>query len=241
MTGELSLEREAPLVPLRGEVRRLPPGPVLRFLLAVTLVTLLRSIGRAVLRYTLGYRVRFALYPKAREFILERERVLLGRTHSRARTILPLLRLQEITLERTGESPAFTAGLVALSAGTLAGTRFISEGLLAPGGAPWLIGTGALLLLSGVLLDFFVGSGRTPKRFSGPPQLVLKLTDERGWVLSKLDPEQAEALLAAVEKALASGGPLPEQLFHPESRGAAPLAPVPNSDPQTLEAPSPPG
>jgi hypothetical protein len=239
VTGEPSREPSAPQVALAGEVRRLPPSVPARVLSAITLVTLLRALGRAMLRYTLGYRARFALTLGPRELILERERVLLGRTLGRARTVLPLARLQEITLERKGESPAFTAGLVALGVGTFLGTRLISEGLLAPGGAPWLLGIGALLFSIGVLLDFFVGSGRTPKTDSRGPQVVLKSTDERGWVLSHVDAAQAEALIFAVENALATGEPLPERPATASSLG--PTAPLSSPEVEALGASTPQG
>lgn len=239
MTGEPSREPLASPIALTGEVRRLPPGLAVRILFSLTFVTLVRAILRALLRYTLGYRLRFVLTLGPQELILERERVLLGRTLGRARTLLPLARLQEITLERKGEAPAFTAGLVALGVGTFLGSRLISEGFLAPGGAPSLLGIGALLLSAGVLLDFFVGSGRSPKATSGKPQLILKLTEERGWVLSHLDPPIAEALIAAVENSLTTGEPLDARPVHldPKETSSAEFPPSPEEEVLGASAP----
>lgn len=219
------------LAPLQGELRRLPPPTALRLLQAVTLFTLVRSLTRAIARYALGYRHLFILHLGGRELILEHERTVLGRSTRRARTVLPLDRLQEITLERAGESPAFAAGLVALALGTFFGSRLISEGLLVPSGAPWLLGSGALLILSGVLLDFFVGSGRRPTRLEGSPELSLRVEKGRGWLLARLKPEQADNLLKAIEHALATGGRLPDSLPHPESPESPP---VPTPEPQAL-------
>lgn len=219
------------LAPLQGELRRLPPNTALRLLQAVTLFTLLRSLTAAIARYALGYRHLFILRPGARELILEHQRTLLGRSMSRARTVLPLEQLQEITLERAGESPSFAAGLAALAAGTFFGSRLISEGLLVPSGAPWLLGGGAILILLGVLLDFFVGSGRTPTRLEGSPELSLRVSKGRGWVLARLEPKQADNLLKAIEHALATGERLPESLAHRESPESSP---VPSPEPSGL-------
>jgi hypothetical protein len=205
LTGETSLEHPEQEAALQGELRRLPPKAALRIFQALTLLTLFSALARAMGRYTLGYRHRFRLFVRGREIVLEREHVTLGRVVRSARTVLPLDRLQEITLERRGEPPAFTAGLVALGLGTFVGSRVISEGVLASGGAPWLLGVGALLVLTGLLLDFFVGSGRTPARPSGRPELHLRVSSERGWVLAHVDSEKAEALLSVIEQALTRG------------------------------------
>lgn len=219
MTGDTSLEAQAPLERgaleqeasleppgseelLCGELRRLPPSAPLRVLQALTLLTLFRALAHATFRYTLNYRHQFVLHQKGRMLILERERLILGRCFRRSRTLLPLQQLEEVTLERAGEPAAFTVGLAALAGGTFVGTRFISEGILAPGFAPWLLGGGSLLIFSGVLLDFFVGSGRTPARISGSPELSLRVSNERGWVLARFDSVRAEELLHAIEHSL---------------------------------------
>lgn len=250
MTGEATLEGPAspqspvpwngPVshVALQGELRRLPPRPFLRVLQAITLFTFFRSLARAIGRYALGYRHRFSLYPTGRQLVLDRERSMLGRVIRSARTVLPLDRLQEITLERAGEPAGFTVGLASLAGGTFLGARFISEGLLAPSMAPSLLGAGSLLILCGVVLDFFVGSGRTPAHRSGRPELTLKVTDERGWVLACFNEPQAENLLQELEHALATGERLPDSAARSEE-SEPPVLPTPES--QATNSGAPPG
>ncbi len=233
MRGESTLERDSAESTFVGELRRLPPGPGMRLVEAVTLITLVRSVTAAVLRYALGHRHRFAAEPGPMELVLEHEHTLLGTTFRRKRTVLPLRGLVEITLEKGGEPPQFAAGLAALAMGTFVGFRFLFEGVRAPGGAPWLLGLGALLVLSGILMDFFVGSGRSPRSTSGRPEVSVRVQGGRGWVLAGLELETASELLARIEAALATEGASKEDAPEPgssarETLGGATPAP---SDP----------
>lgn len=189
-------------------MRRLPPPVGIRILQALSLWLFVVTAARLVARLTLGYRHEFSLEADGRQMILRRARCIWGRQLRSSTTVLPIDRLQEITLEKRGESPAFTAGLAALVLGTFLGARFFVEGARAPGGAPWLWGLGLVLIVSSLGLDYFVGSGKTPKDLPGKPQVVLRLTGERGWVLTGLSLSSAQALVEAVTRSLSSGDDL---------------------------------
>lgn len=234
MTGDTDFEAGRSSDPVRGELRRLPPGPTIRLLQALTMITLVRGLWTAILRYALGHRHRFELSLGARELVLEHEHALLGTRVRNARTLLPLSGLREITLEKGGEPPHFTVGIAALSLGTFLGFRLLAEGFLTAGGAPWLFGLGALFILSGVLLDFFVGSGRTPKSTVGRPEITLRVAGGRGWVLTGLGVETATRLLDRIEAALSTPPAAPPQEV-PGADSEEPLA----TDPAEQEEPGP--
>jgi hypothetical protein len=152
--------------------------------------------------------------------MIRRARRVFGRELRSTTTVLPIDRLQEITLEKQGESPAFVAGLSALVIGTFLGARFFVEGLRAPGGSTWLWGLGFLLVALSLVADFFLGSGRSPKNLVGKPCVVIKLTAERGWILTGLSLATAKALVDSVSEALKSGDNLSLRAVDLGSRAA---------------------
>ncbi len=193
-----------PNAALTGEVRRLPAGPALRTLQAVSLWLFASGIIRWGARYLLGYRRQFELTTQSKQLLLNRKNTIWGRTMSTQCTVLPLEGLQEITLEKNGESPTFSAGLVALGVGSFFGVQLLVQALRAPGAAWSLLGTAALVMAIGVILDFFWGSGRTLSNWNGPARLVLKVEGSRGWVLSGLQAEDAQATVDWARGALAT-------------------------------------
>ncbi len=217
-TGSSESQSKAPLT---GEVRRLPAGYALRTLQAVSLWLFASGMIRFGARYLLGYRQKFELTTQSKQLLLNRKSTIWGRTMSTQCTVLPLAGLQEITLEKNGESPAFSAGLVALGVGSFFGVQLLVQALRAPGAAWSLWGTAALVMAIGVILDFFWGSGRTLSTWNGPARLVLKVEGSRGWVLSGLKAEEAQATVDWAQGALA---------------GESFLAPVSNPLPRSEKA-----
>lgn len=190
---------------LSGDVRRLPPSWGLRILQALSLWLLVRTIALAMARIALGYRQRFELSSNAQQLILQRQKSIWGRCVRRSESVLPLARLQEITLETRGESPGFTAGLAALCLGSLFGFRLLTQGGVSSSGS--MLSWGLALVLFGLLADFFFGSGRSLQNLEPSPQLVLKVEGARGWVLSRLEPAAAQAALQAIREALSEPAP----------------------------------
>lgn len=189
-------------------MRRLPSHPALRALEVLSLWLFVKSSVLLIARFALGYRHRFELSFEGRALLLVRERVIWGASVRRRRTLLPVDRFQEVTLETDGESPSFVVGLAALVLGTFFGARLLVEGARAAGGASSLLGIGCLLIALSLALDFFVGSGRKPRDFVGKTQLALRVAGQRGWVLAGLDPTSARELTLAIQRALVEGGDL---------------------------------
>lgn len=210
---------------LTGELRPLPPALWLRALQALSLYALARAVVRLFARFALGYRHVFTLEAEGRQLVLSHQKRVFGRTLVEFRSVLLLDRVRQITWEKAGASPLFFVGLSALAVGTFVGSRFMMEGVRAPGGAPWLLSAGALLITSGLALDFFVGSGRTyHKPLRGHAQISLDLDGEKGWVLSHLDERDALTLIQLVERALATGQGL-ESVPRGSAEGESPSAP----------------
>lgn len=182
----------------------MPPGPGLRIVQAISLWLFFRALVKVAARYLLGYRQTFQLTTQSKQLLLNRERIIWGRAIRKECSVLPLEGLQEVTLEKNGESPAFFAGLTALALGSFFSFQFLVQAFRVPGSAWSLFGAAALMMAAGVALDFFLGSGRTLRSFNGPTQLVLKVEGSRGWVLSKLTAEEAQATLDWAEQALTS-------------------------------------
>ena len=223
---------------LSGELRPLPAVLWIRILQGLSLWTFAQALLRGISRFALGYRHCFALQATGRQLIVNHERRIFGRPFVRLRSVVPLDRIQELTWEKSGASPMFFAGLSALVLGTFVGARFITEGLRAPGGAPWLLSVGALLVTLGLALDYFVGSGRTyNKPLRGHSEISVRIVGDRGWVLSHLNETEALTLVQLVEQALATGqdlesaDSLPVSALEGSSKAEDSPRPVENSEP----------
>ena len=232
---------------LSGELRSLPPGLGIRILGALSLWTFAQATVRFISRFALGYRHCFALQATGRQLILEHEKRIFGRPVLRLRSVVPLDRIQELTWEKSGASPMFFVGLSALVLGTFVGARFLTEGLRAPGGAPWILSIGALLIILGIALDFFVGSGRTyDKPLRGHSEISVRVQGDKGWILSHLNETEALTLVQLVEQALATGQDLESARHFPDQEPAdsAPVSaaeerPQPEERPEMVETSEP--
>jgi hypothetical protein len=185
------------LVPVHGAVRRMPPPWIMRLMQALTLWLLVRSLGLMLARWVLGLRWNGTLELRGDDLVLDREITIWGRSFKKSTSILPRAGLAELTLEIPGESTSFVVGLSSLCVGTFFGVRLISEGFFS--GATSLLGVGAGLVFLGIAFDFLQGSGRREPSWKGPAQLVIRATAERGWVLSQVEPQAAQVLLARVQ------------------------------------------
>lgn len=220
-------------ITLSGDVRRLPPSWGLRLLQALSLWLLVRACANSFARFVLGYRRRFELSSTGEQLVLQQSKSVWGQRIGSSESILPLSRLQEITLETQGENPHFTTGLVALGLGSLFGFRLLTEGSASSSVSVISLGLGLVVL--GVLADFFLGSGRSVEDWHASPQLVIKLEGTRGWVLSRLEPKAAEAALQAIRQALQGahpGEPVASQV--PPAEGST----VTTTQPLSEESPS---
>lgn len=173
----------------------MPAGPAWRTFQALSLWLFAQGLVRFGARYLLGYRQRFELTTQSKQLLLNRERTIWGSTVRSECTVLPLEGLQEVTVEKNGESPAFAAGLVALALGSFLGFQLLIQAMRAPAAAWSLCGAAFLVMAAGVALDFFWGSGRSLRSWQGGARLLLKVEGTRGWVLSGLTAEEAQATL----------------------------------------------
>lgn len=205
---------------VHGELRRLPHSVAIRVLQALCLWTLVRGTLSLLSRWVLGRRNLARLNLQGDSLILQSETTSWGRSVRRITRVLPKEHLAEFTLQRAGESPAFTVGLVSISVGTFLGVRMISEGIFS--GSVSLISLGPLLVALGVGLDFFVGSGRRLPEVREATQILIRASGERGWVISQVEAQAAEQLLSQVRSV--------EQRLFPPVQGTQASAPPPLSE-----------
>lgn len=178
-----------PLV-VRGVLRHLPPSPAVRIVRGMLGLAVLSALVRFLLG--IARRGTLCLYDEGLELTTETK--VLGQIMGRASIILRTRDLAEFTLEERGEDPRWVAGLCALGIGTLLGVLLTIGGLLAAPLSLSLIALGGAALGLGVLLDFWLDSGRPLRRLAGPPQLVVRASSSRGWVLSQVDATAARLL-----------------------------------------------
>ncbi len=204
------------LEPLSGHIRRLPPPPFLQFLQAVSLWLFVSSVARILARVLLRYEHVFTLTGTPEELKIHTERRIYGLRISSRETRLLLKNLQEITLQKQGESLAAVGGLCALFFGTFVGFWLLSEGVFS--GAGSLLFPGLLLVSLGLLLDYFWGSGRTLKAPPRTAQLLIRVKAEQGFLLAGLDPARALTVVEQLSSHLAASDLAPP----PSSQETAP-------------------
>jgi len=191
---------------LGGDLRSVTPSAALRLLRRATglevLLALGRQLGRVLLRWERRGEIRFegeALH------VLE-TRSLLGKALFERTTLFPVEKLVSISVFDRRAELAQSAGLGALSAGTLLGTGLVVQGLRTPGFAPSVVFVGLALASVGGVIDFVCerSVARAPER----ARASLRIVPARGpaLLLSGLPPasaqrwlEQARAVLARAE------------------------------------------
>lgn len=182
-----------------GDVKRLPAGRGWRTLQALTLVLPVRGLLDLGARSLLAYRHQAKLTLLPAQLRLEATKQMFGRVIQRAESLYPLEEIREISLETQGEPPGFHVGLMALGAGTLLGGWLFADGVRA--GAGSLLAAASILLILGVITDFFVGSGRKLGAWRGPSRLLVR-AKTGGFVLAALPDQAASALFDAVGEQL---------------------------------------
>jgi hypothetical protein len=187
--------------------------------LTLSLWLSVKAIARLFAAGVLGYRRDFELSFDQNSLRLSMTKKLLGKEVSTQTNLLPLTHLNQARLRESGEDPSFTVGLMALGLGTFLGVQFISEGLLAAKVSTWLLGSGGLFLALGLAVDFFLGSGRTPKTPNGRAELTLGFAGAQSWVLSLSEAGQAEPWMNHLSERLSQQAPAdaPGQQQAPQS------------------------
>jgi hypothetical protein len=207
-----------------GELSPPPRGPWLTALLAVTGILFLIELGWLVARYVLLLKrpTEVRLTPNGLE--VRGKTLVIGRLLREHTTILSRDGLVRVTREVRYPRLATYAGLIALALGSYLGVGLVVDGVRAA--SPSMLGTGLLIALLGLGLDFVLSS--LVPGLKGKSRVVV--VPRRGPILcfTGVEPARADALLARLTKAgRASSGSTPV-----EPGGANPVA----NDPEQKSA-----
>ncbi len=183
-----------PSASLSGELVPVPLGPVGLVLWSLSGLILVRYLLRFVANVILQ-RKRPADVTIAHDGVTLRSRLcLLGRTIRESDLHIPLANLAKAERQVRYPRLGLYAGLLALALGTYLGTWLVTDGARA--GSPSLIGIGALIVASGVAIDFIFSTllpaGRQKHR------LVLVPRSGRAFALSTEDPDAAQRALTCL-------------------------------------------
>lgn len=182
---------------LEGELTSAPRGVGLTIVLAATGLLLVIESARALARWVLALRRPAVVRLTATSIEVRGSTTLLGRVLREHFTIIPRDALMHATREVRYPRLGMYAGLVALTLGSYLGVGLAVDGLRAS--SPSMLGTGLLIVLFGLLLDFVFATLLPGWR--GRSRLVLLPRRGPAVCLADIEPAAADALLAALASA----------------------------------------
>src|SRR5262252_3566716 len=201
-----------------GELAPRPRSPFVIAVLALTGILLIIELGRLIARVALALDrpVEVRLVNNGLE--LRGRTLMLGRLLREHATVLPLDGLVRATREVRYPSLAVYAGLVALALGSYLGVGLAIDGVRAA--SPSMLGTGLLIALLGLALDFALSSLVPGMR--GRARVLL--VPRRGAIIcvDAVDPQLADQVLlqlaSAPRSAPSAGGAPPIETDGTEHR-----------------------
>ena len=141
---------------LQGDLAAFPRGPVLTAFLAITGLLLLIELGRLVGRYVLALRRTAEVRVTTAGLEVRTLTAMLGKTLLENATVIPREGLVRVTREIRYPGLSMYAGLGALALGSYVGVGLFVDGARA--GSPSMLGTGLLIALVGLAIDFALSS-----------------------------------------------------------------------------------
>jgi hypothetical protein len=141
---------------LQGDLAAFPRGPLLTAVLAMTGLLLVMELGRLVGRYVLAVRRTAEVRVTAAGLEVRTRTVMLGKTLLESATVIPREGLVRVTREIRYPGLPMYAGLGALALGSYIGVGLFVDGARAQ--SPSMLGTGLLIALLGLGIDFALSS-----------------------------------------------------------------------------------
>src|SRR6266542_2606544 len=226
MGQEASTSDESPAM-FEGELRAPPRGPLLTAVLALTGILLMIELGRLIGRYVLTFRRPTEVRLTETGLEIRGRTLMLGKVLREHASVIPREGIVRVSREVRYPSLAMYAGLIALALGSYLGVGLVVDGVRAA--SPSMLGTGLLIALLGLGLDFAFSS--LVPGVAGQSRVVL--VPRRGAIVcvASVNPALADRLLtklsgsahatstqspAAVESSGGADGPANK----PESNGA---------------------
>jgi hypothetical protein len=201
-----------------GDLSPPPRGPWLTAVLALTGLLLAIELGWLIARYVLVLKrpTEVLLTPTGLE--VRGKTLMVGKLLREHATVIPREGLVRVTREVRYPRLPMYAGLIALALGSYVGVGLVVDGVRAA--SPSMLGTGLLIALIGLGLDFVLSS--LVPGLAGKSRVVV--VPRRGAILcvTAVSPASADALLAQLAKPAAPASPRP----HPpvETGGAERVA-----------------
>jgi hypothetical protein len=197
---EVSAEHPSEHAEVSAELMQVVPPSWWTLLQGITGLLALRAGLRLFARYVLGHRRRGTLRVRAGTLELEESTEMFGRIIRK--TELTLLGSARIGREERFPAAAPYAGAAALIVGTGLGIFTVTDGVRA--GSLWLIVSGLLVALLGVVLDYVIMSS-TRLGTSSHSRVHLWLDYRHGAVrFLNVDPKATQGLLRALGRSLPS-------------------------------------
>jgi hypothetical protein len=141
---------------LQGEIAAFPRGPAVTAVLAITGLLLVIQAARLVGRYVLSLRRSAEVRVTSAGLEVRTRTVMLGKTLLENATVIPREGLVRLTREIRYPGLPMYAGLGALALGSYVGIGLFVDGARAA--SPSMLGTGLLIALVGLGIDFALSS-----------------------------------------------------------------------------------
>jgi hypothetical protein len=154
--GSEKYRKDDALRAFEGELGASPRGPFATAVLALTGILLVIELGRIVGRFVLAVRRPVEVHLVNDAFEVRAKTLMLGRLLREHTTVLPLGGLVRATREIRYPNLPMYAGLLALALGSYLGVGLAVDGMRAA--SPSMLGTGLLIALLGLALDFVLSS-----------------------------------------------------------------------------------
>jgi len=179
-----------------GEMTAAPRGPLATGVLAITGILLVIEIAKLVARYVLVLRRPAEVRLTASGIEIRGRTLMVGKLLLERATVIPRDGLVRVTREVRYPNLAMYAGLIALALGSYIGVGLVVDGVRAA--SPSMLGTGLLIALIGLGLDFVLSS--LVPGLEGKSRVVLVPRRGPAVCVTAVNPARADALLAELAK-----------------------------------------
>jgi hypothetical protein len=195
--GARTAEGDAPIT---GEMAPAPRGPTATALLAITGLLFVAHAARLFGKLALAYKRPaevLLIHDGDGPALRVRWRVqMLGRTLRERDVVLPRAGLVRAMREVRYPRIAFYAGLISLAAGSYLGVSTFTDGVRVA--SPSLLASGLAIVLTGLVLDFVLGSALPGAR--GRSRVLLVSRDGTPLCVGGISTESADAILASLAR-----------------------------------------
>jgi hypothetical protein len=182
---------------LQGDLAAFPRGPVLTAVLAMTGLLLVIELGRLIGRYVLAMRRTAEVRITSAGLEVRSRTAMLGKTLLENATVIPREGLVRVTREIRYPGLPMYAGLGALALGSYIGVGLFVDGARAA--SPSMLGTGLLIALLGLGIDFGLSSLIPGAR--GRSRLLIVPRRGSALCLASIDVAAADRILGRLAKA----------------------------------------